>query len=91
MRRPTTRRRRVVLIADVSGSMEAYSRAYLYLLHGATRAFAAETFVFSTRLTRITPRLRAGSPERALRSAVADVHEALASCGYRTEPMDYAA
>ena len=34
MRRPTERRRRVVLIADVSGSMEAYSRAYLYLLHG---------------------------------------------------------
>jgi uncharacterized protein with von Willebrand factor type A (vWA) domain len=75
MRRPTIRRRHVVLIADVSGSMEAYSRAYLYLLHGAARALTAETFVFSTRLTRLTPRLRTGSPELALRMAMADVDD----------------
>ena len=75
MRRPTIRRRRVVLIADVSGSMEAYSRAYLYLLHGAARALSAETFVFSTRLTRLTPRLRTGIPEAALRAAVAGVDD----------------
>ncbi len=75
MRRRTIRRRRVVLIADVSGSMETYSRAYLYLLHGAARALTAETFVFSTRLTRLTPRLRTGSPELALRMAMADVDD----------------
>jgi uncharacterized protein len=62
-----------VLIADVSGSMEAYSRAYLYLLHGAVKALRAETFAFSTRLTRLTPVLRAGDPERALQEAVAHV------------------
>jgi len=72
-RRPTDRRRRVVLIADVSGSMESYSRAYLYLLHGAVRALRAETFVFATRLTRVTRTLRSTDPEIALRSAVGDV------------------
>lgn len=74
-RKPTLRTRRVVLIADVSGSMEAYSRAYLYLLHGASRALAAETFVFATRLTRLTRRLRAVDPELALRTAIGDVDD----------------
>ena len=70
-RRVTERRRRVVLMADVSGSMEAYSRAYLYLLHGAVRALRAETFVFSTRLTRVTRTLAVHDPERALATAMA--------------------
>jgi uncharacterized protein with von Willebrand factor type A (vWA) domain len=77
MRRPTERRRRVVLIADVSGSMESYSRAYLYLLHGSVKALRAETFVFATRLTRLTRRLRVSTadPEQVLRAAVADVED----------------
>jgi uncharacterized protein with von Willebrand factor type A (vWA) domain len=77
MRRPTDRRRRVVLIADVSGSMESYSRAYLYLLHGSVKALRAETFVFATRLTRLTRRLRVSTadPEQVLRAAVADVED----------------
>mgnify|MGYP001819474920 CR=1 FL=1 len=74
-RRPTERRRRVVLIADVSGSMESYSRAYLYLLHGAVKALRAETFVFATRLTRLTRTLRTGNPEMALRTAVGDTDD----------------
>lgn len=74
-REVSDRRRRVVLIADVSGSMEAYSRAYLYLLHGAVRAVRAETFVFATRLTRLTQALRVGDPDRALRAAVAETHD----------------
>ncbi len=65
------RARRVVLIADVSGSMERYSRAYLYLLHAAVRALTAEAFLFSTRLTRATPVLRHYSPEVAMHRATA--------------------
>ncbi|CAN5436244.1 VWA domain-containing protein [soil metagenome] len=65
------RPRRVVLLADVSGSMEAYSRAYLYLLHGAVRATDAEAFVFATRLHRLTRALAATQPELALRRAEA--------------------
>jgi hypothetical protein len=77
MRRRSERRRRVVLIADVSGSMESYSRAYLYLLHGSVKALRAETFVFATRLTRLTRRLRVSTadPEQVLRAAVADVDD----------------
>lgn len=75
LRRPSLRRRRVVLLADVSGSMESYSRAYLYLLHGARKALSAETFVFSTRLTRLTHRLATSDPEVAMRSAVNDVDD----------------
>jgi uncharacterized protein with von Willebrand factor type A (vWA) domain len=74
-RRVTERRRRVVLLADVSGSMEAYSRAYLYLLHGAVRALRAETFVFSTRLTRVTRTLALHDPERALATAMAETDD----------------
>jgi uncharacterized protein len=65
------RERRVVLIADVSGSMERYSRAYLYLTHAAVRTLEAEAFLFSTRLTRATTVLRHHSPEVALQRAAA--------------------
>lgn len=64
-RRRRTRPRRVVLIADVSASMEPYSRIYLHLMRGAVRAINAEAFVFATRLTRITRLLNLGSVDRA--------------------------
>lgn len=70
-RRRKTRPRRVVLIADVSGSMEPYTRAYLHLLHGAVRAAKAEAFVFATRLTRLTRDLATTNPDVALRRAAA--------------------
>jgi uncharacterized protein len=70
-RRPRTRPRRVVLIADVSGSMEPYARVYLYLLHSAVRAVGAEAFVFSTQLHRLTKLLAIVEPEAALRKAMA--------------------
>jgi uncharacterized protein len=63
------RERRVVLIADISGSMEKYTRAYLYLLHATVRALTAEAFLFSTKLTRATTALRHHSPEVALHRA----------------------
>lgn len=68
--RRLSRPRRLVLLADVSGSMAPYARPYLYLLHGAVRAARAEAFVFSTRLTRLTRALQASHPEQALRAAV---------------------
>jgi uncharacterized protein with von Willebrand factor type A (vWA) domain len=70
-RRHTDRPRRLVLLADVSGSMEPYARAYLHLLHGAVRAARAEAFVFATRLTRLTRALAASNPDLALRRATA--------------------
>jgi uncharacterized protein with von Willebrand factor type A (vWA) domain len=64
-RRHTERPRRVVLIADVSGSMEPYARVYLHLMRGAVRALGSEAFVFATRLTRLTRQLAAGGPDYA--------------------------
>jgi uncharacterized protein with von Willebrand factor type A (vWA) domain len=68
-RRRAERPRKVVLIADVSGSMEAYSRIYLHLLRSAVRGARAEAFVFATRLTRLTNELSTGHPDVALARA----------------------
>ncbi len=67
----TDRPRRLVLIADVSGSMEPYARAYLHLLHGAVRAARADAFVFATRLTWLSRALATSNPDLALRRATA--------------------
>ena len=64
-RRHTERPRRVVLIADVSGSMEPYARVYLHLMRGAVRALGSEAFVFATRLTRLTRHLNIGGADYA--------------------------
>ena len=61
--------RRIVMLCDISGSMEPYARAYLQFLTIA--GSNAEAFVFATRLTRITRALATRSPERALRRAAA--------------------
>ena len=61
--------RRLVLLCDISGSMEPYARAYLQFLTCAGKD--AEAFVFATRLTRITRALATRSPERAIQRAAA--------------------
>jgi uncharacterized protein with von Willebrand factor type A (vWA) domain len=64
--------RRLVLLCDISGSMEPYARAYLQFLTCAAAAGPnAEAFVFATRLTRVTRALAARSPERAIQRAAA--------------------
>ncbi|MEU6233500.1 VWA domain-containing protein [Kitasatospora sp. NPDC047058] len=67
------RRRPLVLLCDVSGSMEPYTRVYVRffsrLCARAGSGVAAEIFVFATRLTRLTPVLRHTSPDAALRRA----------------------
>jgi uncharacterized protein with von Willebrand factor type A (vWA) domain len=65
-------RRRLVLLCDISGSMEPYARAYLqFLTCAAGSGPDAEAFVFATRLTRLTRALASRSPERALQRAAA--------------------
>jgi uncharacterized protein with von Willebrand factor type A (vWA) domain len=68
-RRRRVVRRRLVLLCDISGSMEPYARAYLQFLTCAGKN--AEAFVFATRLTRITRALATRSPERAIQRAAA--------------------
>jgi uncharacterized protein with von Willebrand factor type A (vWA) domain len=65
-------RRRLVMLCDISGSMEPYARAYLQFLTCATGAGAhAEAFAFATRLTRLTRALRSRNAERAIQRAAA--------------------
>ncbi len=71
-RRDRSRRpRRVVLLVDVSGSMEPYADALLRFAHVVLRRAPASTEVFTlgTRLTRITRELRLRDPEHALAAA----------------------
>ncbi len=64
--------RRLVLLCDISGSMEPYARAYLQFLTCALGAGPnAEAFVFATRLTRLTRALAGRNPERAIQRAAA--------------------
>ncbi|MBJ6641355.1 VWA domain-containing protein [Streptomyces sp. DHE7-1] len=64
-----TRPRDLVVLCDISGSMEPYARAMLQLLFCAARATHAEVFTFATRLTRLTPVLRRSGPHDALARA----------------------
>ena len=65
----TTRRRqprRIVVVLDVSGSMEVYARAYLHLIRPLAVQHRAEVFAFATDLTRITASVRLRSPADAI-------------------------
>ena len=76
-RRRRVIRRRMVMLCDISGSMEPYARAYLQFLTSAAGSpgrageRSAEAFVFATRLTRVTRALQSRSPERAIQRAAA--------------------
>jgi len=61
------KRRPLVILCDVSGSMEAYTRLLLHMSHALARGWGrVETFTFGTRLTRITRQLRERRPDAAL-------------------------
>jgi uncharacterized protein len=75
-RRRKWKRRPLVVLCDISGSMEAYSRVLLQFLYGAANGPGrAEAFVFGTRLTRVTRQLRGPDPDRALQEAAHGVRD----------------
>jgi uncharacterized protein len=78
------RPRRLVVLCDISGSMEPYARALLQLMYVASRSSGGaglvgslreasrprtEVFTFATRLTRLTPAMAASTPESMLAKA----------------------
>ncbi len=64
-RRP--KRTKLVVICDVSGSMDIYSRLLLQFVYGLQNSFAkVESFVFATSLARITGDLKNKTYKRAL-------------------------
>jgi uncharacterized protein with von Willebrand factor type A (vWA) domain len=72
--RRKVKQRPVVLLADVSGSMERYTRLVLQLFYSMRQSLHhVECFVFGTRLTRITRQLELRNPDRALEAASREV------------------
>jgi uncharacterized protein with von Willebrand factor type A (vWA) domain len=72
-RRPVRRPRPLVVLCDISGSMERHSRLLLRFIQAlsASSAVKTESFVFGTRLTRVTRLLKDRNRDRAL-AKVAD-------------------
>lgn len=67
---PSTRNRRLIVLLDVSGSMEPYARALIRFVHAAVAGRQkVEAFALGTRLTRVTRELSSRDPDEALRNA----------------------
>lgn len=69
-RRRGSTARQIVMLADVSGSMQAYSRVYLRVLQGAVLGARAHAYVFATRLHPVTRALGRGRREDAIARAL---------------------
>jgi uncharacterized protein with von Willebrand factor type A (vWA) domain len=68
------KQRPFVLIADISGSMEKYARLMLQFFYSVSHSFGdVESFVFGTRLTRITPQLKLNNIDRAIDQAAREI------------------
>ncbi|RJK96729.1 vWA domain-containing protein [Vallicoccus soli] len=73
-RRRVRRPRPLLVVVDVSGSMQPYADAYLRLAHAAARARpGTEVFTIGTRLTRVTREVAHPDPDEALRAVAAAV------------------
>ena len=67
-RTPRRKPRKLVVLCDISGSMQSHARAMVQLLYCASGGARAEVFTFATRLTRLT-RVLATRPAQAMRRA----------------------
>ena len=75
-RRPGEQPRRLVLLLDVSGSMESYARALLRFVHATVVARRrVEAFALGTRLTRLTRELSTRDPDSAFDRVSAAVQD----------------
>jgi hypothetical protein len=73
---PRYKPRPLVLICDISGSMERYTRIFLHFMHTfAANMNQVESFVFSANLTRITHQIRHKSVDRALEDVGTTVND----------------
>ena len=68
--------RRVVIIADISGSMASYSRSLIRYAHAAVSVGTkVEAFALGTRLTRLTRELSTRDPDKAMQQAAGSVED----------------
>jgi uncharacterized protein len=76
-RAPRYKPRPIVVLADISGSMDRYARLLLYFLYALTEGLdqRVESFVFATRLTRVTRFLSHREIEQALKRVTSSVKD----------------
>lgn len=76
-REPKFKPRPLIVIADISGSMEQYTRLLLHFTYGLAESLTqkVESFVFSTRLTRISRQLHGRDIDHALTDVASQVHD----------------
>ena len=69
--------RPIIILADISGSMERYTRLLLHFVYSmsASMSQTVESFVFSTRLSRITRQLHHQDIDRAISEVAHKVHD----------------
>ncbi|MFQ5570736.1 MAG: VWA domain-containing protein [Rhodothermales bacterium] len=73
---PKKKMRPVVVLCDISGSMEPYARMLLHFMHAVTGGLRrVESFVFGTRLTRITRYLRRRDVDDAVGTTAREVND----------------
>ena len=66
----------LVVLCDISGSMDAYARMMLHFLYAVTNARErVSAFLFGTRLTNITRSLKGRDPDRAIAKVASDVQD----------------
>jgi len=69
------KRAKLVVICDVSGSMDVYSKLFLQFIYGLQNSFArVESFVFSTSIQRVTDELNKSSYRESLNRLASEVH-----------------
>lgn len=73
--RPRKRPRSLVLLCDVSASMDPYTRVFVSFMQAAVVSRRAEAFIFATRLTRLTRHLAVSDPDKALERAAAGTQD----------------
>lgn len=66
----------IVVLLDISGSMDRYARLFLHYVHGLVRRHVrVQVFTFGTRLTNVSRALRHRDPDAALRAAEEQVQD----------------
>lgn len=76
-RRAKAKPRPLVVLADISGSMERYTHLLLHFIYGLAEGLEqpVESFVFGTRLTRVTRQLQGRDLDRALAEVAGKVSD----------------
>lgn len=76
-REPKFKPRPLIIIADISGSMEQYTKLLLHFTYGLAESLTqtVESFVFSTRLTRISRQLHGRDIDNAIQEVATHVHD----------------